>query len=56
MKLDLFVTSTYKMVDNVGGRGVASGTAEPLAASEASDDSTRVMDTAVTTYESAALV
>ena len=39
------------MVDYVGGGGVAAGTAEPLAASQASDNGTWVVNTAVSGYE-----
>lgn len=35
------------MVDDVGGRGIAAGTAEPLATRQTSDDRTGIMDTAI---------
>lgn len=47
MKLDLLVASSYQMVDDVGRRGVAAGTAEPLVASQALDDAGRIVNAAV---------
>ena len=35
------------MVDNMGGGGIATGAAEPLAACEASDDTGWIMNAAV---------
>jgi hypothetical protein len=36
-----------KMVDNVGGRGVSAGAAEPFGASQATDDAAGVVDATV---------
>ena len=51
MKLYLFVASADQVVYYVGGGGVAAGTAEPLAASQASDNGTWVVNTAVSGYK-----
>ena len=51
MKLYLFVASADQVVYYVGGGGVAASTAEPLAASQASDNGTWVVNTAVSGYK-----
>ena len=52
MKLYLFVASADQVVYYVGGGGVAAGTAEPLAASQASDNGTWVVNTTVSDIRS----
>lgn len=49
MQLDLLVASTNEVVDNMGGRGIAAGAAEPLVALlvQALDDARRVVDAAI---------
>lgn len=47
MQLDFLVAGADEMVDNVRGRRVAAGTAEPLAAGKALDDAAGVVDAAV---------
>jgi hypothetical protein len=48
VQLDLLVASADQMVDDVGGRGIAPGTAEPLVAGEAFDDASCIMNATIT--------
>ena len=48
MQLNLLVASANQMIDDVGGRGVAAGAAEPLVTGEALDDASRIVNTAIT--------
>lgn len=52
MKLNFFVAGTHQMIDNMGRGRVATGTAEPFATSQASNDRARVVNTAVTGFVS----
>ena len=36
------------MIDNVGGRSITAGTAEPFGTSKTFDDTARIMNTAIT--------
>jgi hypothetical protein len=47
VELDFLVASSDKVVDNMGRRGVAAGTAEPFIARETFDNATGVVDSAV---------
>jgi hypothetical protein len=49
VQLHFLVTCADKMIDDVRRRGVATGTAEPLATSKALDDAARVVDATVCT-------
>ena len=48
MELYLFMASADQVVDYVGGRGVAASAAEPLTASQASNNGTWIVYAAVT--------
>ena len=48
MELYLLMASADKVVDYVGGRGIAAGAAEPLAASQASNNGTWIVYAAIT--------
>ena len=52
MELDFLVSCSDKVVDDVGGRGVASGAAEPFLASQTSDNAAGVVDAAVSSFVS----
>ena len=43
------MTSAYQMIDDVRGGRVASSAAEPFAASQASNDGTRIMNATIAT-------
>ena len=47
MELYLLVASADKVIDYVGGRSIAAGTAEPLAASQASNNGAWIVYAAV---------
>jgi hypothetical protein len=47
VELDFLVTGAHKMVNDVRGRRVTAGTAEPLAAGETFDNAAGVVDTTV---------
>ncbi len=47
VELNLLVTCSNEMVDDMGGRGVASGAAEPFLTRQAFDHAARVVDAAV---------
>ena len=47
MELHLLVASANKVVDDVRGRGIATGAAEPLVAGQALDDTAGVVDAAI---------
>lgn len=47
MQLNFLVSSPDQMVDNMRRRGVATGTAEPLTASQAFNNAAWVMDSTV---------
>jgi hypothetical protein len=49
MQLDFFVSSADQVVDDVGGRSVATCTAEPFTAGQTFDNAARIMDAAVST-------
>ncbi len=48
MKLDLLMTRSHQMIDDVRRRGVSTSTTEPLAASQAPHHAAWIMDTTVT--------
>jgi hypothetical protein len=47
VQLDLLVATSNQVVDDVGGRSVASGAAEPLVASQALDDASWIVDSTI---------
>lgn len=47
MELDFLMTSSDKVIDDMGRRSIATCTAEPLIASKTFDDAARVVDAAV---------
>lgn len=47
MQLYLLVASTHEVVDDVGGRRVAAGAAEPFTARKTSDHGAWIVDTAI---------
>lgn len=47
MKLNLFVSRSNQVVDNVGRRAVASGAAKPLIAGQTLDDTGRRVDATI---------
>lgn len=47
MELNFLVTGAHKVVDDVRGRGVTTGAAEPLVARQTFSDTALVVDTAV---------
>jgi hypothetical protein len=48
VQLDLLMASANQMINDVGGRGVAAGAAEPFVAGEALDDASRIVNAAIT--------
>ena len=47
MELNLFMAGANQMVDDMGGGGIATSTAEPLVAGQTADDGARIMNAAV---------
>lgn len=47
MKLDLLMAGADQVVDDVRGRGVPTGAAEPLGTTETADDGAWVVDAAI---------